>query len=295
MAPCLADSPSGKVLEADIAFQEGRYHDAKMGYERAIEDHRTWDTLARLAYFHTKLGDEGDAERLYIEAEDGITAKEMRSYAWVELQRGLLDLSHGRCEEAWAHYSRANKAYSGYWLIDEHLAELLGAQGKFDQAISVYEDVIRRVPKPELQQAVGELYALTGRLDEAQLWYEKALDAYLESTQRGEVHYYHHLADFYADVREDGQEAVKWANRDLELRQNFATQAALAWAFHRNGQFAAALESMNKALSSGVRDARMFHQAAMIHLGAGQSGEGKRFLEEAAEINPHYENFHVHR
>jgi tetratricopeptide (TPR) repeat protein len=295
MVRYLADSPQGKVMKADIDLQEGRYQDAKTGYERAIEDSRTWDNLVRLAYFETKMGDEARAEQLYIEAEDEITAKEMRSYAWVELQRGLLDLSHGRYEETRVHYNRANEAYSGYWLIDEHVAELLGAQGKFDDAVALYQEVIGRAPKPELQQAIGELYALMGKPDEAQLWYEKALAAYLESVRRGHVHYYHHLADFYADARENGKEAVKWAHKDLELRQNFATQAAMAWAYYRNGQFADALDLMNKALSSGVRNARLFHEAAMIHLAAGQSGEGKRFLNEAAEINPWYENFHVHR
>jgi len=295
MVRCLADSPQGKVLKADIALQEGRYQDARTGYERAIEDNRTWDNLVRLAYFDTKMGDEASAEQLYVEAEDEITAKEMRAYAWVELQRGLLDLSHGRYEETRVHYNRANEAYSGYWLIDEHVAELLGAQGKYEDAVALYKEVIVRVPKPELQQAIGELYALMGNPDKGQSWYEKALAGYLESVQHGDVHYYHHLADFYADAREDGREAVKWAQKDLELRQNFATQAAMAWAYYRNGQFTGALDLMNKALSSGVRDARLFREAAMIHMAAGQSGEGKRFLNEAAEINPWYENFHVHR
>jgi tetratricopeptide (TPR) repeat protein len=295
MVRCLADSPQGKALKADIALQEGRYQEAKTGYERAVEDNRTWDNLVRLAYFETKMGDEAGAEQLYIEAEDEITAKEMRSYAWVELQRGLLDLSHGRFEETQVHYNRANEAYSGYWLIEEHIAELLGAQGKFAEAAALYKEVIGRVSKPELQQAIGELYALMGKPDEAQSWYQKALAAYLESAQRGDVHYYHHLADFYANVNKNGQKALKWAQKDLELRQNFATQAAMAWAYYRNGQFADALDLMSKALSSGVRNARLFQEAAMIHLAAGQSGQAERLLNEAAQINPSYENFHVHR
>ena len=294
MVPRLADSPQGKVLKADIDLQEGRYQEARAGYEQAIESNRTWDNLARLAYFSAKMGDETSAEQLYIDSADEITAKEMRSYAWVELQRGLLDLSHGRYEEARAHYSRANEAYSGYWLIDEHLAELLGAQGRFDEAVALYEKVISRVSKPELEQAIGELYALMGEPREAEAWYQKALAAYLESAESGNVHFYHHLADFYVDVHENGEEAVKWAQKDLELRPNFATQGALAWAYHRNGQAGKALALVTKALSSGVRDARMLHRAAMIHIASGQSGEGKRFLQKAAEFNPRYENFHVH-
>jgi tetratricopeptide (TPR) repeat protein len=294
MVPELADVPQARALKADLDLQEGRYEAAREGYEGVIKDYRTWDNLARLAYFKARIGDVEGAEQLYIEAEDEITAKEMRSYAWVELQRGLLDLTHGRYESARAHYEQAGKAYSGYWLVDKHMADLLGALGEFDEAVALYEEVVTRVPGPDLQQALGDLYASMGELDQARLWHEKALAAYLESVQRGDVHYLHHLADFYADVREDGAEAVRWARKDLELRQNFSTHAALAWALYRDSRFAEALDAVHKALSSGVRDAKLFLQAGMIHLAAGRTDEGKQFLREAAEINPHYQEVHVH-
>jgi tetratricopeptide (TPR) repeat protein len=295
MAPALADVPQARALKADLDLQEGRYEDARKGYEGVIKDNRTWDNLARLAYFKAKMGDVEGAEQLYIEAEDEITAKEMRSYAWVELQIGLLDLAHGRYESARAHYERAGKAYSGYWLVDEHIAELLGVLGEFDEAVALYEDVVARVPRPDLQHALGDLYVSMGEFDQARPWHEKALAAYLKSVRRGDVHYLHHLTDFYADVREDGAEAVRWARKDLELRQNFSTQAALGWALYRAGRFAEALAAMHQALSSGSRDAELFFQAGIIHLAAGRTDEGKQFLREAAEINPHYQDLHVHR
>jgi tetratricopeptide (TPR) repeat protein len=293
--PALRDSPQGRTLRADLDFQEGRYERAREGYEGVVRDCRTWDGLARLAYLKFKMGDADGAERLYAEAADELTAKEMRSYAWVELQRGVLDLAHGRHDQALAHYERAERAYSGYWLVAEHTAELLGAKGQLDRAASLYQWVVGLVPRPELQQALGELYQLMGEDAQAETWYERALAGYLESAGRGEVHYYHHLADFYSDVREDGPEAVKWARKDLELRENFSTQAALAWALYRAGDFGAALDLMGRALSSGARDARLFSQAAMIHQAADGNGAGRHYLQLAAEINPHHQSFHVHR
>lgn len=285
----------GRSLRADLDFQEGRYQDAKAGYEAVIREDLTWDNLARLAYLKFKLGDAAGAEQSYIEAEDELTAKEMRHYAWVELQRGVLKLRQGRYDEALAHYDRADRAYSGYWLVDDHKAELLGAQGKYGEAAQLYEQVIARVPRPEFQQALGELYEIMGQSDRAEAWYQKALAAYLESAERGDVHFYHHLTDFYADVREDGAEAVKWARKDIELRRNFSTLAGLAWALYRAGDFAAAFETMNQALSSGAADAHLFFQAATIFQSAGGNGKGERYLQMAEEINPHYRSFHVHR
>ena len=291
----LLESPQGRALKADLDFQQGRYEAAKCGYQALIDEERTWDTLARLAYLNFKMGDFEGADRLYDEAVDELTAKEMRHYGWVELQRGVVDLSQGNYDKAREHYQRAERAYSGHWMVQEHVAELLAAEGKTDEAETLYQRVIERVPRPDFQQALGELYLSMGKTEAANDCLKSAESAFLESAQRGEVHYYHHLADLYADVFENGVEAVKWAQKDLELRRNFATLAAMSWALYRTGEFSKALELLNESLASGVKDARLFHQAGIIHKAISPNGKADSYLQMAAAINPHYENFHVHR
>lgn len=297
LASCaeLRESPQGRVLQADLDFQEGRYDAAHKAYEELIRRDRAWDDLARLAYLKFKMGDPDAADALYAEAEDELTAKEMRHFAWVELQRGLLDLARGRHDDARAHYERADRAYTGYWVVEEHLAELCGAQGRFEEAESLYKKVVARVPRPEFKQALGELYDFTGRPADAQEWYEQAHADYLSSARRGGVHYYHHLVDFYADVLRDGAEAVRWARKDLELRDNFATRAALAWALYRDNRPDEALEEMSRALASGAEDAHLLRQAATVYKAAGRADEADNFSRRAARINPHHSGFHVHR
>src|SRR4029078_3851704 len=201
----------------------------------------------------------------------------------------------GHYEKAREHYQRAERAYSGHWMVQEHFAELLGAEGKNVEAEAMYKRVIARVPRPDFQQALGELYLSMGKSEEANDVLKRAETAFLESAQRGEVHYYHHLADLYADVFENGAEAVKWAQKDLELRRNFATLAAMSWALYRTGEFSKALELLNESLASGVKDARLFHQAGIIHKAISSNSKADSYLQMAAAINPHYENFHVHR
>jgi tetratricopeptide (TPR) repeat protein len=283
------------ALNAGLAFQRGRYGEARKGYLRAIEKNPSWDNFARLAYWESKFGDPEIADKLYAQAENELSAKEMRSYAWVELERGLLDLYRGNHQNAARHYDQAGKAYSGYWLADEHKAELLGAERKFDEAIALYKKVIARAPRPEFQQALGDLFLFMGKPAQARPWHDAALAGYLHSAARGEVHYYHHLAGFYADARQDGAEGVNWARKDIALRDNFMTQDALAWALYRDGQFPAAFEVIKKTLDSGVKDPHVFFHAAMIHVAAGQIGEGKRLLQTLSQMNPGYESFHVHR
>lgn len=291
----LQQSPPGRALKADLDFQQGRYEAARSEYEALIEKERTWDVLARLAYFNFKMGDFERADRLYDEAVDELTAKEMRHYAWVELQRGVVDLTRGNSDKAREHYRRAERAYSGHWMVQEHVAELLGAEGKNDEAEALYQHVIARVPRPDFQQALGELYHSMGKTEDANDCFKRAESAFLESAERGEVHYYHHLADLYADVFDNGAEAVKWAQKDLELRRNFSTLAAMAWAWYRAGEFAKAVELMNESLASGVKDARLFHQAGIIHKAYSPNGKADSYLQMAAAINPHHAHFHVHR
>jgi len=226
----MGEDPKIQVLKADIDVQEGNYRVAETSYLNIIEKNRLWDNLSRLAYLRAKFGDFESADRIYQEAEEEISAKEMRSYAWVELQRGFLNLSRGRHEAAWDHYQRADQAYSGYWLVKDYMAEWLGAQRNFDAAIALYQKIITCAPRPELYHALGDLYLFMGKPDLAQPWHDKALAVYLDSARRGEVQYYHHLASFYADARLDGAQALRWARKDIQLRQNVTTRDALAWA-----------------------------------------------------------------
>jgi tetratricopeptide (TPR) repeat protein len=294
MCPPLSGRFEGRVLLADLDFQEGRYESARLEFERLIAENRTWDNLARLAHWQSKLGDAAEADRLYEEAEDDLTAKQMRSYAWLELQRGVLAITHGRYDAAGKHYRRADASYPGHWHTDEHFAELLAAEGKFDEAAALFREVIARCPKPELQQALGEIYVCCGRPEAAEPWFDSALSTYLESVEQGGTHYFHHLADFYAHARENPAEAVRWARKDLEMRSNFSTQAALAWALYRSGQLADATEYIRMALSSGVQDAGIFSSAATLLGAAGATAESERYAQAALRINPKHHNFHMH-
>jgi tetratricopeptide (TPR) repeat protein len=294
-APTVREGREARMLAADLAFQEGRYDLARAGYEQLLDEERSWDGLARLAHFLFKMGDSVGAEWLYEEAKDSLTAKQMRPFAWLETQRGLMDFQRGRFAEAERRYSNADKAYPGYWLVKEHIAEVWGAQGRYADAISLLESIVETVDRPDLEQAIGELCELAGRAESATAaWKRKALASYLRSAQAGETHYYHHLADYYADVAGDGADATYWAMKDIDQRENFSTQAALAWALYRAGRLEEAVHWIDRALNSGACSAKLYHQAAQIHLAAGDSMKGASLMSLARRINPRVESFHVH-
>ena len=95
-----------------------------------------------------------------------------------------MDFARGRLREARSHYRRADAAYPGYWLVEEHIAELLGAEGRYEEATGIFERIVSAIERPDFEQAIGELYDLAGRGRPAVYWKERALSAYLQSAQR---------------------------------------------------------------------------------------------------------------
>ena len=293
-APNAANTVLYEALRADLAFQEGRYDDARKSYETLVQKYGTWDCFARLAYHSFIMGDVAEADKLYRSAQEHITAREMECYSWVELQRGYLQFSRGQFEAALAHYTRAEEAYSGWWQVEEYVAEVLGAQRRFPEAETIYKKLIAYSPRPEFHDALGDLYLFMEDSERARPWHDKALAGFLESARQGNLHYLHHLAGFYSDIRPDGTEAVRWASQDIALRDNFLTQEALAEALLRNNQFGEALAAIERALSSNVQDAHLFALAAEINLANGKAEEARQFSAKATQINPRHESFHVH-
>jgi tetratricopeptide (TPR) repeat protein len=294
LCPTLAQRHAGRSIAADIDFQEGRYEQARFGWERLIDENRTWDTLARLAHWKGKMGAVEEADCLYREAEEELTAKEMLSFSWLELQRGALALSSGRLGEAKTHYEMASRSFSGHWHADVYMAELLAAEGDFDQAIFLLKSILVRAPKPDLKQALGEMLMWAQRREEAAPWLDAAVAAFLTSVQAGAVHYYHHLARWYADLGGRPDRAVQWARRDVALRSNFSTQSVLAWALFKNGEVGEGLEWIRLALSSGVKDGGIFAAASMLFNAAGDTAQGQYYAHVASEMNPGGHDFHLH-
>jgi tetratricopeptide (TPR) repeat protein len=265
LSPIFRASSEGRALAADLHLEEGRYDEARRGYESLD---RSWSALARLANLEAKLGHRERADELYAEAEDELTAKELRSYCWLELQRG--DLA-----EAEQHYERAERSYSGDWLVDERKARLRARQGRLDEALELYRSVAARAPRPEAHQALGDVYLRMGRPEEARAWHDLALAAYLDSVERGGVHYLHHLAHFYLESRPDPAEALRWARADYELRPNPDTKALwdrAVQAEERGAEAAAGPEARGEQVRDApVGDHRLV--AATVRPGEARAGQ----------------------
>ena len=247
-----ADDPRLLTLRADAALQEGRIAAARAGYRDALAVRSSWDLLARLAYLEANTGDVAAAERLYVEAQDRLTAKEMRSYAWLELQRGILDLERDEPGAALAHYRHAERAYSGYPLIGEHLAEALALLGQHEEAAARYRDLAARTRIPEI---VGALARLVAREDpiaaaalDAEAWelFEERRALYPEAALG---HFVEHLLARGAP----GPDLIRLAEENHRLRPNPDAKLLLARACLETGKAARARTLVDEVLATPWR------------------------------------------
>ena len=243
----------------DLLVQQGDVDGAEALATELVAEERTWDHLARLAHLAVVRGDVERADRLYVEAEDEITVKSMRSFAWVELERGRLCVLTGNTAAAHRHYTRAAKAYTGHWTVSQRMGELDAAVGRTTDAIRRLETVLTRTGRPEISQTLASLYARSGDLVRARKHRRQALATFVTSAFRGEVLYLHHLAELA-----DPAAAVGWARRDLQLRPNHLTRSTLALALLRDGHTTEARAEMSAALATGLRDPRLMARAAAV-------------------------------
>ena len=265
--PGLAELPPGRVLAADIAQFTGDYRGARSGYRRAAREDPLWDTTARLAALAVATGEFDEADDLYAAAEDEITAKQMRAFAWVRVQRADLAQALGDLDRAGRLLTDADSAYPDWWYVTAHRAALDAAAGRPERAATGYRSVLAEVDRPEFREALGTAFAAAGRTDCAAECHAIALTAYLASVARGEVHYLHHLAAFHADVHPHGPAAVAWAQEDAALRRNGTTLSLLAWCLHRAGRRDEALAVVEEAFALGAGDPLLQARARQIRQG----------------------------
>jgi Flp pilus assembly protein TadD len=262
--PELADVPPGRVLTADLAVFDGDYGSARKGYLAAAEEDPLWDTTARLAALTLATGEPVEADRLYAAAEDEITVKQLRSFAWVRVQRAELARAVGNPATAERYLADAERAYPGWWYVLAHRAALELAEGNPEVAADSYRHVLADVDRPEFREALGTALAAAGEAAQGAGWHHCALAEYRASADRGEVHYLHHLAAYYADVEPDPQAAVAAARADVAVRRNGATLSLLAWCLHRAGREDEARQAVDEAFALGAGDPLLVSRAREI-------------------------------
>ena len=195
--------------------------------------------------------------------------------ATLELQRGLLDLEHERYAQAKEHYDRANTHFRGWYLVEEHLAEILCLLDRCDEAEAIYIDVISRTQSPELMASYGGILEGMGRADEAEEWRAQADARYAVLLERFPEALGGHGLEYFLE-RGPAERALELAQANAELRQDGEALTLLSQAQLQSEQPAEALATIRRVLETPYRTPGFYEVAAEVF-------EANELTAEAAE------------
>jgi tetratricopeptide (TPR) repeat protein len=285
------DDADAYAIIGDAYLGLGKLPEAEQAYQEVAKRAAGFATDTRLANLLHARGKSREAVALLRTAVAEAKASQMpaESISWCHVIIGATLFDLGEWDGAEREYTAALALTPDSYVAIEHLAELRAYQRRDKESLALYDRAIALSAHPDFFEAVARVHEWSGRPQEAKGWHARARDGYLAAVKAGDPGYYRHLALFYTDVEPKPEEAVSWARKDLELRQDAAAWSVLAWALLAKGDIAGAREANAKATAFGTQDAPMWFRAGMIEKAAGRPAAARAAFTRALAINPKFD------
>jgi tetratricopeptide (TPR) repeat protein len=287
-AAIIVDDPTKAVIagmRGDLAMQRGDYEQAAKHLAEALALDRNVNTLSRQGLLLWQTGDYEAAETHYRDALASIVGDAPDAKAWIHLQLGLMDLDRGRYEDAFAHYRDGAEELSGWWLLDEHIAEICMLTGRTSQATKMYEDIVERTGKGEFMDALAEIAKAGGDEAGAKQWIDRSRERFeAELKTWPEASYGHALGHFLAFG--PPERALELAQKNHALRPNVEAKRDLAEARLASGDVAGAKQVIDEALATPVKRADVLWIASEVYTAQGDAARAAELRTAAEAINP---------
>jgi tetratricopeptide (TPR) repeat protein len=272
-------------MRGDVAFERGQYEQARELFDAALALDREPPLLSKLAHWHWRAGEFDEAERLYLEAYGLMSPKALESRAWVHLQLGLMDLDRGRYDDAFAHYRDGTQILGGWWLLEEHIAEIAALKGMDAFALELYDDIIERTGKGEFLDAKAGLLARAGDQAGAQAAIERAAKVFEAELLRFPEASYGHALDHYLEFGPP-ERALELATANHQLRPGVPAMISLAEARLGVNDVAGAREIIDQALATTWVSAELSWVASQIYTRLGEAERAAKLRAEAEALHP---------
>jgi tetratricopeptide (TPR) repeat protein len=277
-----------RSLLFDALFELGDYDGAARALDelrRAAGDSLTLSSReARFALIHGRLDEARTHLARSLAHARALSVPQTEPVAWSQWQTGETYFAAGDYDAAEHHFREALATEPENRAALAALARARAARGDLNEAIKLYEQVVRVAPHIEFTAPLGDLYKLAGRDREAAAHYTQA-----EEAGRGSDHDNRTLALFLADHDLKIGEAYERARREYERRRDIYTADAVAWAASKAGRHEEAREKIKEATRLGTLDARLLYHAGMIALAAGDADVGRAHLRRALELSPGFD------
>jgi len=285
-----------QTMLGDALVELGEYERAEVAYKKAValDGGLTYNGEIRLARLAQLKGDNSAVQKHYATALTlalNQPAPPRETVAWLRWQLGETAFSIGDYETAEKHFRDALVIFPDYYRAVASTGKVRAANNDLPGAIAEYEKAVRLLPDPQFIAALGDLYKLAGRDEDAQKQYELVEQIGRLSELNGAL-YNRQLALFYADHDIKLEEAYQLAAKEYEARRDIYGADALAWTALKAGKLTEAQAAMKDASRLGTKDAKIFYHAAMIARAAGDETAARDYLQRALKLNPQFDPLH---
>lgn len=274
------------ALAADIAFYSGDYRQAETLYRDLVNQGGNTGQYIRLALFRAKMGAPGEAAALLEAAEKRYHGGSPSTIAWLRLQRGEIAWQRGRLDEALALYQLASDAMPGWWLLDEHVAEIRRLQDDTVGAQAILQRLIARDARPEHMDELARLLIDGPTPEAARPWIARAQDIHRSRLQAFPEAAAGHAVDHFLQFGSPA-EALTLARRNATARPFGEARITLAAALLRAGKAGEAAATIRSVQDSGWSTAQLHAVSAQIHAAIGQTAMADARRAQAIAMNPH--------
>jgi tetratricopeptide (TPR) repeat protein len=261
--PDRAERAEIAAMRGDIAFYRGQYKQALAYYGQA--DALVPDAASfRRAIHAARTGNPDRALAYFDQSEKAYRSPTPQTRAYLELQRGIVQLDRGKLDEALEHFRIADRLFPGRWLFEEHIAEVLTRQGKISEAETLYRDIIRRTGHPEFVDALAGIAAAKGDTATAARLYAQSSTIWARRLKQFPEATYGHAVD-HCIAKKDWPCALQLAQKNHQARPFGEAKIALARALLGSGQISQARAMIETVLASPWRTADLHRAATDIY------------------------------
>ncbi|MBI5565131.1 MAG: tetratricopeptide repeat protein [Chloroflexi bacterium] len=275
----------------DAQIELGLYDQAATTFQKMIDTRPDIASYSRVSYLRELHGDmAGAIEAMQRAVAAGYPSGE--GTLWAQVQLGNLYFNRGDLAQAEATYQRALSVRSDYVYAQAGIARVRAAQGNFDEAIRTYQMLVDVLPLPEFVVTLGDLYEVTGQLDQARRQHD-LVGALQQLQASAGVDVDLELALFHLDHGIDLAASLDRARAAYGRRPTIHAADVVAWALYQNGHYAEARRFSREALRLGTRDALLHFHTGLIELARDNRAAARQHLEQAMLINPHFSIRHA--
>ncbi|MEP7204512.1 MAG: tetratricopeptide repeat protein [Ilumatobacteraceae bacterium] len=289
------NSVGARIAAADSHLELGDYDVAAVAYTQlATELPGAPSILSRQARIDALTGHLEGAITLARKSLIGAGEQDFDTYtmAFYWFQMANYQYQAGRYDSAAATLRSALKVQPKHIGSIELLGKVLVAQGRYDEATKLYEDLLKRTDAADLRGELAKLYANAGRAADAQQQIDIGIKLARVAAEKFPAER-RHLITFFSD--HDPTTAVELARQDLQTRADVQSYGWMAWTLLQVGRADEAVTYVDKALRLGTQDAWLLYQAGSVYAAVGDTTNARLLLTQALELNPQFDLVHAQR